>query len=155
MTAKWLRVLIYFGASWFPISLNKNLKVWLQVQLTSLLSCNHCLWRKNKTKTKRTTETYEKANGQSVLPPCSPDHEILFFNPIYASDFVDIQWKVSVFLAVPQLFSQTKWKTLYFSIFSKWVHNPLKFFIRPIFKHIRKIHFQVFKGCCFYRNISA
>lgn len=74
MTAKWLRVLIYFGASWFPISLNKNLKVWLQVQLTSLLSCNHCLWRKQKQKQKE-PQKHMKRRMDRVF--CHLAHQIM------------------------------------------------------------------------------
>lgn len=83
---KWSRMLIYFWTSWFNISLSKNVKVWLHVQLISLFGFNHCYWRK-----KRTAETYEEANGQSRAPTCLLDHEIPFFNPIYARDFVDIR----------------------------------------------------------------
>ena len=62
-------------------------------------------------------------------------------------------WEASVFLDVLQLFSQTKWKMLPFIIFLEM--SPLKCFIWRFFKQVRKIHIQVFKGCCFDRYIFA
>lgn len=77
----------------------------------------------------------------------------VFSFPSMQGILLKFSWKASVFLDVLQLFSQTKWKMLPFIIFSQV--SPLKFFIWRFFKQVRKIHIQVFKGCCLDRYIFA
>lgn len=150
MTAMWLRMLIYFWAYWFPTSLNKTLKVWLQVQLIPLLGFNRCHWRK-----KGTTETYEEAHGQCFTSLLTRSWNTIF--PSYLCKGFCWSWAGKFPYSLMSLNCSHKPNgrcCILLYLTNEFTSHWNASFWR-IFKQVRKIHFQVFKGCCFYRYIFA
>lgn len=59
----------------------------------------------------------------------------------YAKVLFKIDFQISIFSHVNQLFLQRNWNMLHFNALSKWILNPLKLFIWKTFKQAKKFLF--------------
>lgn len=65
----------------------------------------------------------------------------------YAKVLFKIDFQISIFSHVNQLFLQRNWNMLHFNTFSKRILNPLKFFTWKIFEQVKNSFlFFFFKG---------